>query len=197
MIRLKIPVIVEGRYDKARLSRLIDGVILTTEGFGVFRSEEKRALIRKLGQGGVILLCDSDGGGRLIRSHLRGMLNGIPVYDLYTPQIPGKERRKKEHSKAGFLGVEGVPDEILVNLFEQFAAAHPELTEEGSSESAQPKKPLTTADLYAHGLTGSPDSAARRDALCEKIGLPHGMNARGLLAALNLLGGTEETMGDF
>ena len=87
--RLTIPVIVEGRYDKARLAGIVDGTIIPTHGFGVFRDKEKRALIRRLGQNGIVLLCDSDGGGKTIRSHLKGMLGGVPVYDLYIPKIKG------------------------------------------------------------------------------------------------------------
>ena len=102
-IKLKLPVIVEGKYDKAHLSSVIDAVIIPTNGFGVFKNEEKRALIRTLGKNGIITLCDSDGGGKVIRSHLRGMLGGIRVYDLYTPQIAGKERRKsrKKRTRTG------------------------------------------------------------------------------------------------
>ena len=50
MQRLKIvyPVIVEGKYDKMRLQSVIDGHIITTDGFGVFNRTEKLALIRSL-----------------------------------------------------------------------------------------------------------------------------------------------------
>ena len=75
MIKLKIPVVVEGKYDKARLSGVIDATIITTNGFAIFNNEEKRSLLRTLGKDGVVVLCDSDGGGRLIRSHLKGMLD--------------------------------------------------------------------------------------------------------------------------
>lgn len=191
MIRLNIPVIVEGKYDKARLSGVVDGVIIPTDGFAVFNSEEKRALIRRLGARGVILLSDSDGGGRLIRSHLRGMLGGIPVYDLYTPAIRGKEPRKAAPSKAGILGVEGVPNEILAGIFEAFLRAHPEFSGEGSPGApgapGRVREPVTAQLLYELGLNGGPGSAARREKIAEAMGLPGGMSAKAFREAAEMI----------
>lgn len=193
-MKVKIPIIVEGRYDKAKLSNVIDGVILTTDGFGIFKNAEKRALIKALGKNGVIMLCDSDGGGQMIRSSLRGMLGGIKVYDLYIPQIPGKEKRKQTPSKAGYVGVEGVDDGILCGIFEKFSAAHPELFEisgeisESSTENISSEMPITKGDFYELGLTGHENSAKLRDRLAKEFALPSGMNANGLCSALGLLG---------
>lgn len=192
-MKIKIPIIVEGRYDKAKLSNVIDGIILTTDGFGIFKNAEKRALIKTLGKSGVIMLCDSDGGGQIIRSSLRGMLGGIKVYDLYIPQIPGKEKRKSAPSKAGYVGVEGVDDSILRGIFEKFAAAHPELFETSEEDiSAEKHGTITKGDLYELGLTGHENSAALRDIISKKFGLPAGMNANGLCTALGMLGITRE-----
>ena len=193
-MKVKIPIIVEGRYDKAKLSNVIDGVILTTDGFGIFKNAEKRALMKTLGKNGVIMLCDSDGGGQIIRSSLRGMLGGIKVYDLYIPQIPGKEKRKQTPSKAGYIGVEGVEDGILCGIFEKFSAAHPELFEisgeisESSTENISSEMPITKGDFYELGLTGHENSADLRDKLAKDFALPSGMNANGLCSALALLG---------
>lgn len=186
-LKLNIPVIVEGKYDKARLSGVIDAVILPTDGFGVFRSREKQTLIRRLGQKGLILLSDSDGGGRLIRSHLRGMLGGLTVYDLYVPAIPGKEPRKRAPSKAGILGVEGVPDPILRGVFETFLRAHPECGESGEGSDPPAKEPVTRALLYDLGLTGGPDSARKRAAAAEALGLPPDMTANAFLEAAKMI----------
>lgn len=182
-LRINIPIIVEGRYDKAKLSNVIDGTILTTEGFGIFRNEEKRALIRKLGQNGIVILCDSDGGGKVIRSRLRGMLGGIKIYDLYTPQIEGKEKRKARRSAAGYLGVEGIGDEVLTDIFAKFAEVHPELF----GGSAGKISTITTAELYELGLSGGENSAVLRDECCRKLGLPCGMNAKSFREALGIL----------
>ena len=190
-IKLRIPVIVEGKYDKARVSQVMDGVIVATDGFGIFKQQEKMALIRRLGQNGVILLCDSDGAGKVIRGHLKSCLPAEKVYDLYTPQIRGKEKRKTHASKEGFLGVEGVDNAILRGIFEKFAAVHPELVE-GADEDAPARLPLTKTDLYTLGLTGTPDSSARRNQLCQKLGFPADMTPNALLSALQLLYTVEE-----
>lgn len=155
------------------------------------------------------MLCDSDGGGQMIRSSLRGMLGGIKVYDLYIPQIPGKEKRKQTPSKAGYIGVEGVDDGILCGIFEKFASAHPELFEisgeisesTGDISSEMGKGIITKGDFYELGLTGHENSAKLRDRLAKEFALPSGMNANGLCSALALLGITrgevEERMQSF
>ena len=191
--KLTIPVIVEGKYDKARLSGIVDCPIIPTHGFGVFRDREKRALIRRLGKNGLVLLCDSDGGGKTIRSHLKGMLGGIPVYDLYIPKIKGKEARKTAPSKEGTLGVEGIPNEILAELFGEFLRAHPEFdgNREGDAH-AEPKTPVTKAKMYELRLTGTPDASDNRKKLCAALKLPDDMTPNALCEAVNMLSSLEE-----
>ena len=193
MLKLNIPIVVEGRYDKIKIKSVVDAVVIATDGFGVFNNAEKRALIKRLGERGVIILSDSDGGGRLIRSHLRGMLGGITVYDLYTPQIVGKERRKVAPSKEGYLGVEGVPAEVLRELFERFAAAHPELCDNADADvgSTAAGTPVTNALLYELGLTGHENSVALRDEVSRRLGLPAGMSAKAFIEAVNLISSSE------
>lgn len=197
MLKINIPIIAEGKYDKIKLKSVVDATVITTDGFGVFNHAEKRALIRRIGENGVIILSDSDGGGRLIRSHLRGMLGEIPVYDLYIPQIKGKERRKTAPSKAGFLGVEGVPADVLRDIFKKFAAAHPELCADGENgdnvDVAPNQTPaLTNAKMYELGLTGRDNSTALRDELCKKLRLPAGMSAKAFLEAVNIISSADE-----
>ena len=110
MDRLKIarPVIVEGKYDKIKLSSVIDAQIITTEGFRIFRGDEKAMLIRRLAEkDGVIVLTDSDGAGLVILNYFYSLLCRDKVTHLYVPEVEGKEKRKKAPSKAGLLGVEG------------------------------------------------------------------------------------------
>ena len=114
--RLKIPypVIVEGRYDKLRLDAVMEGQILTTDGFGLFNKKEKTMLFRALAKSTpVIVLTDSDGAGTLIRSHLSGMIPKERLIHLYIPRIEGKEKRKDAPSAEGTLGVEGMETELL------------------------------------------------------------------------------------
>ena len=215
MISNRIPVIVEGKYDKARLAQVVDGPVITTEGFGIFNNAEKTALIRRLGKDGVILLCDSDGGGKVIRRYLTQILPPDTVYNLYVPQVAGKERRKRHGSKAGFLGVEGIDNRTLESLFRKLAEKHPTLfapetdpvenlslspeadAENGpaQTEPVEKSSEITKTDLYLLGLTGGTNAAEKRDALCRKIGFPAGMNAGALLTALNILYTKEELPG--
>ena len=190
MIELKIPVIVEGRYDKSKLSEVISSTILTTDGFSVFNSREKIKLIKRLGEKGVIILSDSDGGGRLIRSKLKGMLDNIKVYNVYIPAIEGKERRKQKRSKDGLLGVEGINKETLESLFDNLLKNNPELLD--SNETAVKKDEIDTAFLYEKGLCGKPDSGEKRNTVCLKIGLPSDMNAKAFKEAVNLISSKKE-----
>lgn len=187
MLKFNIPIIVEGKYDKAKLSGVVDGVIITTDGFGVFKSDEKKALIRRLGERGVIILSDSDGGGRVIRSHLKGMLGGIKVYNLYIPQIEGKERRKAAPSKEGFLGVEGISNEILADMFENFAKLHPETVDNcGKHTDILGGRDITKAFLYEMKLNGCDNASENRKYLCKSLGLPPDMTVNALAEALNM-----------
>jgi len=184
MIHLKVPVIVEGKYDKARLAQVVSAPIVTTEGFGIFRNQEKTALIRRMAADGVVLLCDSDGGGKVIRGYLKGILPPEKVYDLYVPQVAGKEKRKHRASKAGFLGVEGIDNGVLTALFEKLVQVHPELV---GAEKGEDRRPMTKADLYFMGLTGGEDAGEKRDRLCLHLGFPCGMTPTAFLTAMNLL----------
>ena len=71
MLRVKQAVIVEGKYDKIKLSSVIDGVIIPTNGFNVFKNRETLELIRYFAEtSGIIILTDSDAAGFKIRSFL-------------------------------------------------------------------------------------------------------------------------------
>lgn len=181
-LSIPYPVVVEGKYDKIRLSNIIDARIITTDGFGIFRKEEKRQLLRRLAAvSPLIVLTDSDGGGTIIRSHLSGMIPRDRIIPLYIPQIKGKERRKDKPSAAGTLGVEGMDDSLLYELFLPYAKAH-------EDPLARTKEnPLSKVDFFEDGLTGGADSTKRRDQLAAKVGLPAGMNANALLEALRLI----------
>ncbi len=180
--RLKIPfpVIVEGKYDKLRLECVMEGQILTTDGFGLFNRREKTQLFRALAQKTpLILLTDSDGAGKLIRSHLTSCLPAGRLIQLYIPKITGTERRKQHPSAEGTLGVEGMEQSLLYDLLAPYADA-------GAVLRAA-ENPLCKADLFEDGLTGCPDSTARRDAFAERLGLPAGMTPNAFLAALRVL----------
>ena len=186
--RLKIayPVVVEGQYDRLRLQNVIDAQILTTDGFGIFNKKEKRALLRALAQKTpLIVLTDSDGAGKLIRSHVTSCVPKDRLIHLYTPRIEGKERRKAAPSAEGVLGVEGMENELLYNLFLPYA-------QDRVQQAMQVENPLCKTDFYVDGLTGGEGRAALRDAFAERLGLPAGMTPNALLAAVRVLCTYEE-----
>ena len=186
--RLKIPypVIVEGRYDKLRLENVIEAHIIPTDGFGIFKKEEKASMLRALAKKTpLILLTDSDGAGKLIRSHLTSVLPKERLIQLYVPRIAGKEKRKTQASAEGVLGVEGMENELLRQIFEPYANAD-------AVAARMAENPLSKTDLYEDGLTGGEGSAQKRDALCTRLGLPVGMTPNALLAALRVLCTYEE-----
>lgn len=179
-LRVPYPIIVEGKYDRLRLISILDANIITTDGFGIFNKKEKTALLRALAKAGqVIVLTDSDGAGKLIRSHITSCLPKDRIINLYTPEIFGKEKRKPEPSAEGKLGVEGMERELLYKLFLPY-------TDENAGARGL-ENPLSKTDFYEDGLSGGKDSAARRDELAVKLGLPHGMTANALLAAVRMI----------
>jgi len=181
-LSISLPVIVEGKYDKIKLSSVIDAHIIPTGGFSLFRQKEKAALLRRLGEkNGVIVLTDSDGGGRQIRSFLSEILPKDKVFHLYIPKIAGKEKRKDKAGKAGLLGVEGMETDLLYELFLPFAGGAPER-----------RGGISKTDLYLDGLSGTDSASQNRRALCAKLSFPDDMTANALLEALNLLYTKEE-----
>lgn len=184
-LKIPYPVIVEGAYDKMRLQNVIKAQILTTDGFGVFNDTEKRKLFIALAKRTpIVVLTDSDGAGKLIRSHLTSMIPADRLIHLYTPRLKGCEKRKKKPSAEGVLGVEGMENALLRELFAPYAG--------GDIGARLSEKPISKTDLYIDGLTGTEGAAARRDAVCEKLGLPCSMTPNAFLAALGVLCTYEE-----
>ena len=177
MIHLRGAVVVEGKYDKIKLSRIVDCPIITTEGFGVFKSEETKTLLRWYAKnGGIIILTDSDAAGFKIRGYIKGIVSQGEVKNVYIPDIFGKEKRKMKPSAEGKLGVEGVSEKVIYEAFER-AGVLGEPKKEGEK--------ITRADLYEDGLFGGKDSSAKRSALLKKLDLPENLSTSGLLDILN------------
>ena len=190
MRRVREAIVVEGRYDKNTLSQVVDAVILETAGFGVFKDQERLALLRRLAQQrGIIVLTDSDGAGFVIRNFLKGAIPPEQVKHAYIPDIRGKERRKRAPGKEGTLGVEGMPPQLLLEALERAGATF--LDGDGPRS---PRGELTPAQLYVLGLTGRPDSAQRRQALLKRLDLPEHMSAKALLTVLNALYTSDEVI---
>ena len=182
-------IVVEGRYDKNALSQVVDATIITLGGFSVFNDREKLAFLRRLAEKqGIIVLTDSDGAGFVIRNYLKGARPRELVKQAYIPDVHGKERRKRRAGKEGKLGVEGMKPEVLLEALRKAGATF--LDE--ADVPAEAKDPITKADLFVLGLSGGPDSAAKRKALLKRLELPEHLTANGMLEALNLLYSREE-----
>lgn len=179
-------VIVEGKYDKIRLSSILDALIITTDGFSIFNNREKQTLIKKLArEKGLLILTDSDAAGFKIRNLIKNIANEENVIHAYIPDIFGKEKRKNEFSKEGKLGVEGIDNTLL-----EAAIRNSGLFDE--KESNLPKKEITNADLYAAGLTGQQNSAEKRRELLISLGLPARLTGKNMLQILNTFMSYEE-----
>lgn len=185
MEKLKIPypVVVEGKYDRLRLLSVMEGQILTTEGFGIFKKKEKLALLRALAaKTPIVVLTDPDGAGTLIRAHIGTAIPKERIIPLYVPQIKGTEKRKQAPSAQGLLGVEGQDTLLLYELLQPLAKDAPR----GES------RPLSKVDFFEDRLTGCENAAARRAALAQHFALPTDMTPNALLAALNVIATYEE-----
>lgn len=182
MVRIKEAILVEGRYDKNTLSQIVDAPIFETSGFGIFKNKEQMALLRRVAQvRGLIVFTDADGAGFVIRNHIKATIPNQYLKHAYTPDIPGKERRKSAPGKEGKLGVEGMTPEIILDALRRAGA-----TIEGETSEKTCGR-ITKADMFFLGLSGSPDSKTKRLKLQEMLGFPVHMSANALLDALNLL----------
>ncbi len=171
-LNLKYPVVVEGKYDKIKISSIISSPVIVLNGFSFFNDREKQQLIRKYTENGAIILTDSDKAGAFIRARLKGYTKGRLI-NLYTPSIEGKERRKTARSKDGLLGVEGIDADVLRTILSPYEAE--------TVETAY----LTKQKLYSDGLNGRDESARLRKMLLKELGLPENLSASALCDAVN------------
>lgn len=190
-LRIAYPIIVEGKYDRMKLLSICEGLVIKTDGFGVFKTQEKAALIRALAKKSpVIVLTDSDGGGKVIRSHISSLVPKDKLIQIYIPRIEGKEKRKSEPSKEGTLGVEGMENELLYKLLLPFS--HKENSDAEKKLLQISQNPLSKVDFFIDGLTGGENSSQKRDELAQKFDLPSGMTPNALLEAIKVVATYEE-----
>jgi len=182
MVKIREAIVVEGKYDRNTLSQIVDAPILQTDGFSVMKDKEQLALLRRVAQKrGLIVFTDSDGAGFVIRNYLKGAIPSEQLKHAYIPDMPGKERRKKTPGKEGKLGVEGMTPEVILACLQRAGA-----TIEGEAQLIKENQ-ITKLDLFNMGLSGGPDSKAKRAALLKLLDLPEHMSANAMLQALNLL----------
>ena len=189
MVRIHEAIVVEGRYDKNTLSQVVDAPIFETSGFGIMKDKAQLALLRRVAQKrGLIVFTDSDGAGFVIRNFLKGAIPSDQLKHAYIPDVAGKEKRKSAPGKEGKLGVEGMSPDIIISCLRRAGA-----TFEGE-ECCDWLPQITKQDLFALGLSGGPDSKAKRLALLKKLALPEHMSSNAMLQALNLLCTKEELL---
>lgn len=181
MIKIKEVIIVEGKYDKIRLSSLIDTLIITTDGFGIFKDAEKINMLRTLAKTrGLLVMTDSDSAGFIIRNYLKSCIDNKYIKQAYIPDILGKEKRKETHSKEGLLGVEGMSTQVLLQALNR-AGVMPESEHTEEKESRK----VTISDLYDDGLCGGNDSSIKRKKLLDYLEYPQRMSQKTMLSVIN------------
>ena len=185
MLKLNQAVLVEGKYDAARLTNLVDATILTTDGSRVFRDKELQNMLKRIAAAqGLIILTDSDDAGFRIRHFVTGLVGAEHVLQAYVPAIPGKEARKQAPGKEGLLGVEGIADDLILQGLQTALDSAP--ATQTAAQDAD-RIAITYTDLYEWGISGTPDSADRRRALLARLGLPPRLSKKELLQVLNTL----------
>ena len=174
MLKLKQAVVVEGRYDKIKLSSILDATIIETSGFRIFSNEQSVEMLRVLAKRcGLIIITDSDFAGFRIRNYLKNKITEGEITHVYLPDVLGKEKRKAHPSKEGLLGLEGLSqDEILTALKNAGIL--------DSEESQVPADRITKLDLYELGLSGHKDSKQKRLELLKALNLPSHLSANSL-----------------
>lgn len=173
-------VVVEGKYDQIKLSSLIDGVIIRTDGFRIYKDKEKSALLRTLGkQKGLLVLTDSDRAGFQLRGYIRSIAKDADIKQVYIPQIKGKERRKERPGKENLLGVEGIDVQTLYTLLQKAGVS---VQKETAGDDV---RRITKLDFFEDGLSGGADAAKKRALLLKHLGLPSYLTANALLEVIN------------
>lgn len=184
MIKLEQAVIVEGKYDKIKLSSIIDAVIITTNGFNIFKDKEKLELIRYYAEKtGIIIMTDSDSAGFTIRNHIKGAVKKGTIINVYIPDIMGKEKRKLKPSAEGKLGVEGVEKKIILEALEKAGV---------TASAGEEREKITKTDLFTLGLSGGKNSSELRKKLLEYLKLPSLLSPNSMLEVLNTMLSLEE-----
>lgn len=180
MIKIKEAVIVEGKYDKIKLSSIIDTVIIETDGFAVFKDKEKQKLIRFLAENrGIVIMTDSDSAGFKIRSFIKGITKSKNIKNVYMPDIYGKEKRKTEASKEGKLGVEGMKTEVIMSALEKAGVLCCENSKKEGRE-------ITHTDFFEDGISGGENSSEIRKAFARELDLPEKISSSALLKIINM-----------
>lgn len=180
MLKITQAIVVEGKYDKIKLSSILDAVIIVTNGYGVFKDKEKLSIIRHYAKtSGIIIVTDSDSAGFIIRNYLKGAIKDGKITNVYIPDIFGKEKRKIAPSKEGKLGVEGVDSALILEAFKKAGVIF------SDADSADERVKITRLDLYEDGFFGGENSAKKRKLLLRELDLPELLTTNSMLEIMN------------
>ena len=82
-IKIGQVIVVEGKYDAIKLDSFVDGLIIPVNGFSIFKDDEKKQLLKELGQkNGIILLTDSDAAGFKIRNYVSNICKKASITNV-------------------------------------------------------------------------------------------------------------------
>ena len=157
-IKIKETIIVEGKYDKMRLSPLFDANIIEPGGFQIYNNKDRLALIRRIAdKNGIIILTDSDSAGFRLRHYLSSAIPKANIKNVFIPDVSGKEKRKAKPGKENLIGVEGMTTEVLISAFKKSGID----VENGSFENGLPYGcylPMPLAVINIRSTTVSPST---------------------------------------
>lgn len=162
---IKETIVVEGKDDESAVLAALDANIIITHGYGINNSilELIKAAYEKTG---IIIFTDPDHAGEEIRKRLTNLF----------PNAKHAYLTRDEAEKQGDIGIENASPESIISALQKAHALQKESSEE-----------FTMDDLFDLGLTGYPDSAAKRKELGKKLGIGNA-NARTFLKRLNYMG---------
>ncbi len=166
---LKEVIVVEGKMDTAAVKRAVDADTIETGGFNLLPHTLK-AIDAAYHKRGIIILTDPDGAGERIR---RFLTERFP--DAGQAFIP-----KPLATAHNDVGVEQAQPEAIRDALSKVR-----------SHSYTPEREFTVDDLWHNGLSGSCNSAQRRDALGAELGIGYG-NTKVFLRRLNSYSVTRE-----
>ena len=167
-MRVNQLIVVEGKHDEAVLKRILDADIVITHGlhndealFDVLREAVKTR--------GVIVFTDPDHPGQRIRQRIAAAVPGVSHAYLNADDARG----------SGKVGIEHASEAVLLEALGHLITFN------------ETPSPLTRADLFDLGLSGHPESQARRQQISQALHLPD-VNAKQLLNFLRALNLTTE-----
>lgn len=186
LISITQSIIVEGKYDKIKLTSLLNANIIETNGFNIFKNKQKLEFIKLLAvKTGIIIMTDSDAAGFKIRNYIKSTVKSGDIYHIYIPDVYGKESRKLSYSKEGKLGVEGLNKDLLIKIFEN-------LNINLVNSQIKYNNCISMIDLYNDGFIGFKNSKSKRLKLLKTFDLPMHLSTSMLIKALNSISSYDE-----